>query len=342
MIKLKTLILFIGLLTPIFGQWYDLESEFVDEYHFPNRIITGLAYDGENIWFTDVAADSILSFNIEQEVINGGFPFPIEPDFWGLTFDGEYFWSGSYGRMIHQISFEGELIKSFVLPYPAGTNTCVSGFSWVDGLLYCTFTAGFGSRVLGIDPFNETTVIELQPGECSSPTGLTYFEGSFWINDYVSLVIRKLSGNEGYYQGHFHSHYLAYKWIGLTNDGEYIYFSDNYQNIFKYSVVDSATVSTEDVIVSGPEGYTVYNAYPNPFNPSTNIQFTLENTERVSITIFDIKGREIDKVLENELMQPGEHHIHWDVDNGITSSGIYIVQFKISDRIFTQKITFMK
>jgi 2',3'-cyclic-nucleotide 2'-phosphodiesterase (5'-nucleotidase family) len=60
--------------------------------------------------------------------------------------------------------------------------------------------------------------------------------------------------------------------------------------------------------------------YPNPFNPSTTIQYTLSQPENVKLVVYDILGKEV-KTLVNESQGPGTHNIVFNASN--LSSGIY-------------------
>ena len=69
-------------------------------------------------------------------------------------------------------------------------------------------------------------------------------------------------------------------------------------------------------------------AYPNPFNPTTTIEFGLPVESHVEISIFDLRGQKVE-TLVNEISQPGNHIVKWDADN--VSSGVYFVQYKASN-----------
>ena len=76
-----------------------------------------------------------------------------------------------------------------------------------------------------------------------------------------------------------------------------------------------------------------------PFNPVTNISFVIENESNIKLSIFDIRGREVD-VLVNGLTGQGEHLIVWDAVD--YSSGIYYVQIISQQYAETQKIMLIK
>lgn len=79
--------------------------------------------------------------------------------------------------------------------------------------------------------------------------------------------------------------------------------------------------------------------YPNPFNPSTNINFYLPEERSVRVGIYNIVGQQVALLLD-DVVQPGEHSLVWDASD--KPSGIYIVQLETGSRIFTRKITLIK
>ncbi|MCK5051450.1 MAG: T9SS type A sorting domain-containing protein [Candidatus Cloacimonetes bacterium] len=86
--------------------------------------------------------------------------------------------------------------------------------------------------------------------------------------------------------------------------------------------------------------------YPNPFNPTTTISFSLttENTESTELIIYNLKGQKV-KTLVNEEMDAGIHQIVWngdDENNKPVSSGIYFYKLKSGVYTSTKKMILMK
>jgi hypothetical protein len=76
------------------------------------------------------------------------------------------------------------------------------------------------------------------------------------------------------------------------------------------------------------------NNFPNPFNPSTTIEFSIQNDSKIELSIFNIKGQKV-KTLINNQMQNGKHSIIWngDDDNGNSvSSGIYYYKLNLNGK----------
>ena len=70
-----------------------------------------------------------------------------------------------------------------------------------------------------------------------------------------------------------------------------------------------------------PTGYRVKPNYPNPFNPSTIIEYILPKSENVSIDIYDLNGKQLE-ILVNGFQNPGTHSVEFDGSK--YSSGIYL------------------
>lgn len=79
-----------------------------------------------------------------------------------------------------------------------------------------------------------------------------------------------------------------------------------------------------------PEQFVLHQNFPNPFNPATKIRFDVPKAENVSIKIYDMLGKEIE-TLVNQNLQPGIYETDWDATK--VSSGIYYY------RIITEKYT---
>ena len=76
------------------------------------------------------------------------------------------------------------------------------------------------------------------------------------------------------------------------------------------------------------------NNYPNPFNPNTTIEFSIQNDSKVNLSIFNIKGQRI-KILINNEFQKGSHSINWNGDDEFgkpVSSGNYYYKLNVNGK----------
>ena len=88
----------------------------------------------------------------------------------------------------------------------------------------------------------------------------------------------------------------------------------------------------------------LYNAYPNPFNPVTTLRYDLTENTHVSITIYNMLGREV-KTLINQAQDAGYKSVIWDATNAygkLVSAGVYLYQIQASEYMQTKKMVLLK
>jgi hypothetical protein len=78
-----------------------------------------------------------------------------------------------------------------------------------------------------------------------------------------------------------------------------------------------------------PSKYTLYQNYPNPFNPQTTIEFDLPEQSFVTLKVYDMLGREVATLAENQQFAEGNHDITFDAS--ALSSGVYFYRVLIND-----------
>ena len=107
---------------------------------------------------------------------------------------------------------------------------------------------------------------------------------------------------------------------------------------------DGVFSSVELNVNSIPVSFSLEQNYPNPFNSQTVIRFQLPEKEIVELKIFDIQGREIRTLINNE-MEIGTHKIYWDGLDGngnLTPSGIYFYRLKTKSFTSVKKAVMLK
>ena len=93
-----------------------------------------------------------------------------------------------------------------------------------------------------------------------------------------------------------------------------------------------------------PEEFTVSPAYPNPFNPTTTIDFAIPAVSDMSIVIYDILGREMLR-YDRSSLEAGYYQFNWhgtDLSGRQAGSGVYIISVSNNEKHFTRKITLLK
>lgn len=88
------------------------------------------------------------------------------------------------------------------------------------------------------------------------------------------------------------------------------------------------------------KNYILYQNYPNPFNPVTNIKFVLPERSKVSLIIYDILGKEVIKLFNDENLDKGIYEITWNASN--FASGIYLCRLRTGNFSKVNKLILLK
>jgi len=102
-------------------------------------------------------------------------------------------------------------------------------------------------------------------------------------------------------------------------------------------VLKSNTVSTNNAIELLQ--YSINNIYPNPFNPTAMIAFTISQTDLVTVKVYNIIGKKITTLINSEV-SVGNHTIQWDGNH--QPSGVYFVQIESGGFVDTKKMVLLK
>ncbi len=88
-----------------------------------------------------------------------------------------------------------------------------------------------------------------------------------------------------------------------------------------------------------PGGFTLHQNYPNPFNPVTTLRFTIHGTGFTSLKVFDILGKEVSTLVNEELAE-GTYQTTFNADN--LTSGVYFYRLKSGSYMQTKSMILMK
>ena len=94
-----------------------------------------------------------------------------------------------------------------------------------------------------------------------------------------------------------------------------------------------------------PVGFKLHGNYPNPFNPITTIEFSLNGYSKVDLIVFDIKGAEVRRLVSSEALLPGSHSVVWDGRNERgqrLSSGVYFTKLIAGKYVESKKMVLVK
>lgn len=88
-----------------------------------------------------------------------------------------------------------------------------------------------------------------------------------------------------------------------------------------------------------PKAYSLEQNYPNPFNPTTNINFSIPNNGMVKLVVFDVSGREVE-TLVNENLSAGTFKVDWNASN--YTSGVYFYKLISANYSETKRMVLIK
>jgi hypothetical protein len=80
--------------------------------------------------------------------------------------------------------------------------------------------------------------------------------------------------------------------------------------------------------------------YPNPFNPTTKIQFSLSMAGNVTLKVYDVLGRKVAELLNQDFMQPGNHEVIFNAKS--LSSGVYFYKIESGNMAISKKMILLK
>ncbi len=101
---------------------------------------------------------------------------------------------------------------------------------------------------------------------------------------------------------------------------------------------------TIDIAVQAPESFSLRPNYPNPFNPSTTISYTLPHAGHVELMVYNTQG-ELVKRMVDDFQEAGFHSVLWHGDDGAgfkVPSGIYYCRLKSTAGVQTRRMTLLK
>ena len=154
----------------------------------------------------------------------------------------------------------------------------------------------------------------------------------FGDNDYVFLLT--VHGNADDYDS------MTFKYYN-SDTGEIIEFVESIDFVADMSTGDAVdpvlfSKVARDVVVSD---YALNGAYPNPFNPSTRIEYSIVDAGHVSVSVYDMAGRLVDEIV-NGWYDAGSQSVVWDAAD--YPSGIYFVKLEAGTFSASQKIVLVK
>jgi photosystem II stability/assembly factor-like uncharacterized protein len=128
--------------------------------------------------------------------------------------------------------------------------------------------------------------------------------------------------------------------------GEYTYYvkavySDTYESAASNSVTVQHTDGSSPLV---PAATALVGNYPNPFNPTTSISFSLNQSQHVNITVYNVRGEAV-KTLVNKELAAANHTVEWDgtdASNNSVASGMYFYRMQTAKMTQSKKMMLLK
>ena len=137
--------------------------------------------------------------------------------------------------------------------------------------------------------------------------------------------------------------------FGLASDDRYVDMAETDSfvivspppfgvNIYVFGARDSILTDVA-VRLESPREYALLQNYPNPFNPSTSITYIVPRDGHVSLAIYDLLGREIQRLV-HENKHSGRYSVAWDAEN--LASGAYLCRLVAGQHVETRKMVYLR
>ena len=177
--------------------------------------------------------------------------------------------------------------------------------------------------------------------------GHTHGEYGYHYHAFVTEVTQTEGPDTDTYDQHFLQR-GAFK--GLVNDVPGLFqvsTSQFMEDEYKRYVGATGTVDlgTRDADFSQiPTLFNLYQNYPNPFNPITSLRYDLPEQAQVTLTIYDLMGREVTQLV-NTTQQAGDRSVQWDATDSFgspVSAGIYFCQIRAGGFVKIRKMVLLK
>lgn len=120
--------------------------------------------------------------------------------------------------------------------------------------------------------------------------------------------------------------------------------NDDTKEIWQATKLDLSTLNYVDADNNAPELKFALSNYPNPFNPTTTISFSIPTEGKVNLEVFNAKGQKVN-TLVNEVKSAGSHSIVWngtDSRGNTLNSGVYFYKIKSDRFTSTKKMILLK
>jgi glutamine cyclotransferase len=305
----------------------------------PTDRCQGLTWDGKTLWTSDNVVDTIYQISPADGMVLNQFPAPgrsIE----GLAWDGTYLWAIDNGTgsqdadSAFQINTaDSSVIHSFRLAdggWPHG-GTWDGDYLWVHN---------FQTNTLQKVDSDNGDVLNTIPTPATQGIGLTWDGGYLWTSDFGLDSLFQIDTTDGSVVRAIKSPDLNPR--DLAWDGAFLWLvSWQWETIYQIEIDVASTISEINPVASG---FDLKPNFPNPFNPITHIPYKVSQPGHVLIQIFDMSGREVRRLLDDQK-PAGSYTVTWDGRDSagaLAASATYIYSLIVNDQQLSRKMILIK
>ncbi len=123
-----------------------------------------------------------------------------------------------------------------------------------------------------------------------------------------------------------------YAWNGTSFDTtEYKIVEPHRISLRMLESSEVNSIKAKDLTVILPSDYKLEQNFPNPFNPTTKIQFYLPINKRISLTVYNALGQKVKTLINNQIVTKGTHFAEWNGTNNAgvkVATGMYVYELK--------------
>jgi len=131
--------------------------------------------------------------------------------------------------------------------------------------------------------------------------------------------------------------YCGFPVESINQNGNYVHRSAFFQRVL--DLFRGTSSVTEPAATTLPHSYALNTPYPNPFNPTTTITYSIPSSGHVRLAVYDITGRLVTNLFDG-IQHPGNYSIKWNAASCAT--GLYFIRMESGKTTLTQKAMLVK
>ena len=299
----------------------------LDTIPLPLGDIYGVEYIDEHLWYSDPYHDQIYKIDLNGSFVDSSNSPGTYPR--GVAFDGNYLCNIDYDtRYVYRMEIETAHLTVSLTPWRPPIQVRPGGFFWYLGELDNTT-----ANPVTFDLWAEAIL----------PNGVHY--GPLMIYNNLTLgsmahVERGVRVNVPQFAppGNYQYYAAVGDYPGTVIDDDQ----------FPFTILVGDPVSSnnqwlveplDDITMPVPTEFSLGNASPNPFNPTTNISFALPEAVKVKLVVYDVNGREVSRLADGWL-PAGNYDFTWNAEE--MPSGMYFAQLNADGVNRTVKLLLVK